>query len=303
MDGIGNLASIMGSGFSSLTSLVKSFDNTNKECGTGAGVDYSAAINDLREKLEACGVEVPENTTNSFSVLGNQAEMQQSILDLSKLEEKENKRAQIEMEREADKVELAKSEYFSKNSYAVDDNGNLIFENGQPKILEGVPEDSKSAAARAAYEKEVKYQAQLAALDQGEDYTGMDASKQLNELYSDYNKMNEYMSSEDGQAKFQELIKQANIESQNASISADAAIMRQTLPPALKGMADTYESACQGHLATARDVVANSPEQTAVNNYNAQMKEQIAQMREQMNAKIQNFEGYQLDDLSMEFSF
>ncbi len=303
MDGIGNLASIMGSGFSSLTSLVKSFDSTNKECGTGAGVDYSAAINDLREKLEACGVEVPENTTNSFSVFGNQAEMQQSILDLSKLEEKENKRAQIEMEREADKVELAKSEYFSKNSYAVDDDGNLIFENGQPKILEGVPEDSKSAAARAAYEKEVKYQAQLAALDKDEDYTNMDASKQLNELYSDYNKMNEYMSSEDGQAKFQELITRANIESQNASISADADIMRQTLPPALKGMADTYESACKGHLATARDVVAHSPEQTAVNNYNAQMKEQIAQMREQMNAKIQNFEGYQLDDLSMEFSF
>ncbi|HBM95961.1 TPA: hypothetical protein DD394_00065, partial [bacterium UBP9_UBA11836] len=77
MDGIGNLASIMGSGFSSLTSLVKSFDNTNKELGTGAGVDYSSAIKDLREKLEAYGVEVPENTANSFSVLGNQAEMQQ----------------------------------------------------------------------------------------------------------------------------------------------------------------------------------------------------------------------------------
>ena len=143
----------------------------------------------------------------------------------------------------------------------------------------------------------------MAALDKGEDYTGMPASKQLSELYSDYNKMNEYMSSEDGQAKFQELVQQANIESQNASISADAAIMRQTLPPALKGMASTYESACQGHLAHARNVVANSPEQAAVDNYNAQMKEQIAQMREQMNAKIQNFEGYQLDDLSMEFSF
>ena len=85
MNGIGNLASIMGSGFASLTSLVQGFDNANKECGTGAGVDYSSAINDLREKLEACGVEVPENTTNSFSVLGNQAEMQQSILEIGRV--------------------------------------------------------------------------------------------------------------------------------------------------------------------------------------------------------------------------
>ncbi len=303
MNGIGNLASIMGSGFASLTSLVQGFDNANKECGTGAGVDYSSAINDLREKLEACGVEVPENTTNSFSVLGNQAEMQQSILDLSKLEEKENKRAQIEMEREADKVELAKSEYFSKNSYAVDDNGDLIFENGQPKVLEGVPEDSKSAAARSAYEKELKYQAQLAALDKGEDYTNMTASKELNELYSDYSKMSEYMNSEDGQAKLQKKIEEANIESQNANIAADADLMRATLPADLKYLANDYEEACKKHLQDARDAVYYSPEQTAVNNYNAQMKEQIAQMREQMNAKIQNFEGYQLDDLSMEYTF
>lgn len=303
MNGIGNLASIMGSGFASLTSLVQGFDSTNKECGTGAAADYSSAVADLREKLEAYGVEIPENAANSFSVFGNQAEMQQSILELSKLEEKENKRAQIEMERESDEVETAKSEYFSQNSYAVDDNGNLIFENGQPKVLKGVPEDSKSAAARSAYEKELKYQAQLAALDKGEDYTNMPASKQLTELYSDYSKMSEYMNSEDGQAKLQDLMKQANIESQNSSIAADADLIRATLPSDLEYLADNYESACRGHLAHARNVVANSPEQAAVDSYNAQMKEQIAQMREQMNAKIQNFEGYQLEDLSMEFSF
>ena len=301
MNGIGNLASIMGSGFASLTSLVQGSITSNKETN-GGHYDYTSAINDLKEKLQACGVEVPESASNSFSVLGNQAEMQKAVLELSKLEEKENKIAQIKMEHEANEVELAKSKYFSENSYAVDDSGNLIFENGSPKVLHGVPEDSKSAAARTAYENQVKYEAQLAALEKGEDYSNMLATKQLNELYSDYDKMSEYMNSEDGQAKMQELMLQANVEAQEASIASDADIMRKTLPADLKGLAGDYEEACKGFLAEARSAVANSPEQTAVDNYNAQMKEQIAQMREQMNEKIKNFEGYQLDDLTMEYT-
>lgn len=301
MNGIGNLASIMGSGFASLTSLVQGSITSNKET-SGGHYDYTSAINDLKEKLQACGVEVPESASNSFSVLGNQADMQKAVLELSKLEEKENKIAQIKMENKANEVELAKSKYFSENSYAVDDSGNLIFENGSPKVLYGVPEDSKSAAARTAYENQVKYEAQLAAIEKGEDYSNMPATKRLNDLYSDYDKMSEYMNSEDGQAEMQQLMLDANIEAQEASIDSDAEIMRQTLPADLKDLAGDYKDECKKFLSDARDAVAGSDAQTAVNNYNAQMKEQIAQMREQMNEKIKNFEGYQLDDLTMEYT-
>ncbi|MGM9993026.1 MAG: hypothetical protein ACI376_09345 [Candidatus Bruticola sp.] len=316
MDGIGASGNLISTGlpnFGSLVSMVAGFAPGAQTVGNndGAassqaslGLDYTQALADMREKLAACGIEVPESpNSSSFSLFGTQNNMQAAILDLSKLEEKENKRAQIEIEREADNVEVEKSKFFSKNSYAVDENGALILdENGRPQINYGVPEDAVSSAARADYEKEVKYQAQLAALDKEESYPAGSASAELMELYSNSDNLSAVMSTPEGQARLQSLMERANIESQDASIDSAAEQLKQTLPPDLYYLADDFASNCKGHMQTARNNVANSEEYAVVAALNAQMQEQITSMREQMMEKIKNFEGYQLEDLSIEYS-
>ncbi|MGM9998907.1 MAG: hypothetical protein ACI38Q_05895 [Candidatus Bruticola sp.] len=316
MSGIGVSGNLVNSGlpnFGSLVSMVAGFapgaqtvgnSDSTSSSQVGFGIDYTQALADMREKLAAYGIDIPESSDyNGLSLFSTQSNMQEAMMDLSKLEEKENKRAQIYMEMEADTVEVEKSKYFAKNSYAVDENGALIFdENGRPKINYGVPEDAVSGAARAAYEKDVKYQAQLAALDKEESYPAGSASAELMALYNDTGNLSSVMSTPEGQARLQSLMEQANIESQNASIDSSADLLKQTLPSDLHYLADNFADNCKGHMQTARNNIAGSEEYAVVAAFNAQMQEQITAMREQMMEKIRNFEGYQLEDLSIEYS-
>lgn len=301
MDGISSLGQIMGSGFTSLTNLVQGFSKTNGgEGGANIKTDYKSAVKDMREKLEAMGVEVPESNY-SDGILSNQADYQKAIKALGEKQNKADKRYAAETQRAAGELEAAKTEYFSNHHYEIDGNGRVALDgHGRPIASEG-PETPEQAAARQKFETQATYEASLAEIEASSD---VDASKypataELLDLSNNPDKMMELMQSADGSKRLQDLQNQCNYESKASQIDGDVQRMLRVLPSDLDGEIAKYGADCHHWLDKTTNEVRNSSEQHQVDAYQQQMQDEIAAMREKFTSGL---EDWQIEDLSMDYT-
>lgn len=300
MMGMGTLMNV-GANFSNLVASVNNSCSQSpiKAEGNTFKFDQDSlqeAIEGMRQKLEALGVEVPESSYAQGQLIDMQG-MQEAMQRLSVYEQQQTKIAQIEQQYAADKYEMARSEFFSEHHYEFDANGNPV------RLVDG-PEDAESARMRTAWEKRAAYEYDLAQASKEPDYSGMPASAKLNDLMSDQEKMQEFFSDSEKAKELQQLQIDAQREAQIAEVKAQADRMRMLNPfnPEMQGEVNKYQSTSISALETAWNNVDSCEAKGEIDAYTAQMEEQMAKMRAQLEEKMKGMSEWDMGEYEMTYT-
>lgn len=267
LSGLANLGNIPS--LSSMISLVQGL-NPNSSYQQ-IGIDLSG--DQLNQELANFGIQLPE--TIDYEA------MQAAMTEVNEMESYNAEANKLKADRMEQDITDAKTEYFKNNHYEWPTNsqGEPDYSK-EPKVVTGAENDAQ-AAQRAKYERMKLEEVQDANLEASKSGNYPKGSKraELAELQKDSSALQAMLATEEGSAKYSQLMADAQKEATNQDLYNREAELLATTPPALHGQVKDMTQTCIDNNAAAAEVVANSDAAKVLADFQAAIAAYTAQLR------------------------